>query len=99
MKSRPSVRAQSLGDALDELIDKLGIRKKLREQEVFFLWAEAVGERIAKVTIPVRIHQGTLFVSVKTGPWRNELTMRKKEIIDRINGSLSEEIVRDIKFQ
>jgi predicted nucleic acid-binding Zn ribbon protein len=99
MKSRPSARAQSLGDALDELIEKLGIRKKLREQDVFFLWEEAVGERIAKVTTPLRMLQGTLFVSVKTGPWRNELTMRKKEIIDRINGSLSEEIVRDIKFQ
>ena len=99
MKSRPSAHAQSLGDALDTLIDNLGIRKKLREQDVFFLWAGAVGERIASVTTPVRILQGTLFVSVKTGPWRNELTMRKKEIIDRINGSLSEEIVRDIKFQ
>ena len=99
MKSRPSARATSLGDALDELIEKLGIRKKLREQDVFTLWAEAVGERIAKVTTPVRIVQGTLFVGVKTGPWRNELTMRKKEIIDRLNSSLSEVIVRDIKFQ
>lgn len=99
MKSRPSVHAQSLGDALDQLIEKLGIGKKLREQDVFILWTEAVGERIANVATPLRIHQGTLFVSVKTGPWRNELTMRKKEIIDRINSSLSEEIVRDIKFQ
>ncbi len=99
MKSRLTARAQSLGDALDELIEKLGIRRKLREQDVFVLWAEAVGERIASVATPVRILQGTLFVSVKTGPWRNELTMRKKEIIDRLNGSLSEAIVRDIKFQ
>lgn len=99
MKSRPSVHARSLSSALDELIEKLGIRKKLREQDVFVFWAEAVGERIANVTTPVRILQGTLFVSVKTGPWRNELTMRKKEIIDRLNGSLSEQIVRDIKFQ
>jgi predicted nucleic acid-binding Zn ribbon protein len=93
------LRAKSLADVLDELVEKLGIRKKLHEQDVFVVWAETVGERIAQVTTPVRILQGTLFVSVKTGPWRNELSMRKKEIIDRLNGSLSGEIVRDIKFQ
>jgi predicted nucleic acid-binding Zn ribbon protein len=99
MKNRPMLRAKSLADVLDELVEKLGIRKKLHEQDVFVVWAETVGERIAQVTTPVRILQGTLFVSVKTGPWRNELSMRKKEIIDRLNGSLSGEIVRDIKFQ
>jgi predicted nucleic acid-binding Zn ribbon protein len=92
-------RTTALGDALDSLIESLGIRKKLREQEVFALWADVVGERIAKVAKPMRIVQGTLVVSVKTGPWRNELTMRRREIVDRLNESLGEELVRDIKFQ
>jgi predicted nucleic acid-binding Zn ribbon protein len=92
-------RTTALGDALDSLIENLGIRKKLREQEVFALWADVVGERIAKVAKPTRIVQGTLVVSVKTGPWRNELTMRKREIVDRLNESLGEKLVRDIKFQ
>lgn len=99
MKSQPPSRAIPLANALDSLIENLGIRKKLREQEVFVLWAEAVGERIAKVATPTRMTQGTLVVSVKTGPWRNELAMRKKEIVDRLNKSLGEELVRDIKFQ
>jgi len=99
MKSRQMSRTTALGDALDSLIENLGIRKKLREQEVFALWADVVGERIAKVAKPTRIVQGTLVVSVKTGPWRNELTMRKREIVDRLNESLGEKLVRDIKFQ
>ena len=99
MKSRQMSRTTALGDALDSLIENLGIRKKLREQEVFALLADVVGERIAKVAKPTRIVQGTLVVSVKTGPWRNELTMRKREIVDRLNESLGEKLVRDIKFQ
>lgn len=91
--------SKSLGAALDELVDKLGIRKKLREQDVFTVWAEAVGERIAQVTTPVRIVRGTLVVSVATSVWRNELTMRKKEIVARLNEIMAEEIVRDLKFQ
>jgi len=99
MKSRKAGRATALSDALDDLIANLGIGKKLHEQDVFEVWATVVGERIAKVTSPARIVKGVLLVNVKTGPWRNELAMRKKEIIDRLNESLGENIVRDIKFQ
>jgi len=99
MKKRPASRGKSLGEALDELVETLGIREKLREQDVFVLWEEAVGERIAAVAKPARILRGTLFVRVKTGAWRNELSMRKQEIVRRLNELLAEEIVHDIKFQ
>lgn len=99
MRRRPGSGTKSIGDALEELVENLGIGKKLREQDVFSLWDEAVGERIAKVAKPTRILQGTLFVSVKTGVWRNELSMRKQEIMGRLNEILNEEIVKDIKFR
>lgn len=98
MKRRVASRIKSVGDALDELIESLGIKKKLREQDVFTLWDEAVGERIAKVARPTRMAKGTLFVSVRTGAWRNELSMRKQEIVGRLNEILHEKIVKDIKF-
>ena len=96
---RPASHIKSLGDALDELVESLGIKKKLREQEVFVCWGKAVGERIAEIATPTRILKGTLFVSVKSGAWRNELSMRKAEIQSRLNEMLDEEIVKDIKFQ
>jgi predicted nucleic acid-binding Zn ribbon protein len=99
MKRRAASPIRSLGDAISELIETLGIKKKLREQEVFSLWDEAVGDRIASVAKPTRIVQGTLFISVKTGVWRNELNMRKQEIVKRLNEVLNEKIIRDIKFQ
>ncbi len=99
MQRRPVSRVKSLGDALEELVESLGIGKKLKEQEVFSLWNEAVGEKIAAVATPVRMLKGTLFVSVKTGVWRNELSMRKTEIVGRLNAALNEDIVKDIKFQ
>ena len=99
MKMRSNTQAKTLGDALDELVETLGIRKKLREQDVFSLWKQAVGGRIGDVATPTRMLRGTLFVSVESAAWRNELNMRKREIIDRLNEILTEEIVRDIKFQ
>ncbi len=99
MRTRATSRIKSLGDALDELVENLGIRKKLREQDVFELWDKAVGERIAEIAKPTRISKGTLFVSVQSGTWRNELSMRREEILARLNETVNEEIVKDIKFQ
>lgn len=98
-EKRAVAHTKTLGAALDELIEKLGIRKKLREQDVFLIWPEVVGDRIAQVTTPVRIVRGTLVISVRTSAWRNELTMRKREIIDRLNEVMAEEIVKELKFQ
>ena len=99
MKPRGSSRTKSVGDAIEELIAQLGIKKKLHEQDAFVVWDQAVGERIAKIAIPTRMLRGTLIVSVKSGAWRNELSMRKQEIIRRINELVGDEILKDIKFQ
>ena len=99
MKARGSSRTKSVGDAIEELIAQLGIKKKLHEQDAFLVWDQAVGERIAKIAIPTRMLRGTLIVSVKSGAWRNELSMRKQEIIRRINELVGDEILKDIKFQ
>jgi predicted nucleic acid-binding Zn ribbon protein len=84
---------------MDELVKSLGIQKKLQEYEAVLYWEKAVGERIAKMTTATRIMQGVLFVHVKTSTWRNELTLRKKEIIDKLNLIVGLEVVKDIKFQ
>jgi predicted nucleic acid-binding Zn ribbon protein len=99
IKRRHTSHIKPLGAALDQLIDTLGIRKKLQEQGVLEIWSEAVGEQIAQVTKATRITRGVLFISVKSGAWRQELTMRKKEIISRLNNVVRAEIVRDIKFR
>jgi len=96
---RATPSAKLLGEALDELVRKLGIKKKLLEYEAVLRWEEIVGEKIARATTPTKISRGVLFVSVRTSAWRNELTMRKKEIMLKINSTLGQEVVLDIKFQ
>jgi predicted nucleic acid-binding Zn ribbon protein len=88
-----------VGSAIDELVKSLGIQKKLREYDAVLVWEHVVGERIAHMATAVRISQGVLFVQVKTSTWRNELMLRKKEIIDKLNSAIGAETVKDIKFQ
>jgi predicted nucleic acid-binding Zn ribbon protein len=88
-----------IGPALDELMVGLGIKKKLQEYDAVVYWDTVVGAQIAKVTKATRITQGVLFVRVTTGTWRNELTFRKKEIVDKLNAFVGSGAVKDIKFQ
>lgn len=92
-------RAKSLGEAIEDLVQSLGIKKKLHEYEAVLQWEQIVGEQIAKAATATRITKGVLFVKVKTSTWRNELTIRKPEIIKKINAAIGEETVNDIKFQ
>ena len=97
MSKKPPIK--SVGTALDELIGDLGIGKKLQEYDAVVLWDTAVGDRIAQMATAVKIVQGTLFVRVKTSTWRNELTLRKNQIKEKLNECIGSEVVRDIKFQ
>ena len=75
------------------------MKKNFKEYDAVVYWETVVGERIAQMTTATRILQGVLFVHVKTSTWRNELMLRKKEIIDKLNIVIGNNLVKDIKFQ
>jgi len=76
-----------------------GLGKEFAEQEPLFLWEEAVGERVARLTKPLQVREGTIFVEVRSHVLAQELSMLKEEYIKRINKLLGEERVRDIRFR
>lgn len=87
-----------LGPAIEDLLGKLGISRKIREYDAVAHWERAVGQQVAKVTEAQSIKNGILQVRVSNGPWRNELQMLKPEIIRKLNESLGEAVVKDIRF-
>jgi predicted nucleic acid-binding Zn ribbon protein len=93
----PSSDPQPLSSLLDKLLNELGLSKKIQQYDVVISWAEIVGERIANVTEAYKIEKGILFVRVRTSEWRNELTMRKPEILQKIN--VRDTVVKDIVFR
>lgn len=85
--------------ALGNLVQELGINKTLGEYTVITSWEKMVGERIAKVTRAQRIENGVLFVSVANAPWRAELTLRRQEILEKINSASGRQVVKEIRFR
>jgi predicted nucleic acid-binding Zn ribbon protein len=91
-------QAKTLGEALDGLVRELGIQGKMREYDAVLRWEEAVGPHIAKVATANKIQHGVLSVQVSNSTWRYELTMRKQEMISKLNTLLGEEVVKDVRF-
>ena len=76
---------ERVGGIVEAFLEKKGIRDQVRRQEVLEDWGERVGERIAAVTRPQAIAEGTLFVEVRSSAWLMELNMMKREILARVN--------------
>ena len=91
--------AQPIGAALDRLVQGLGIARTLKEYSVLTQWSSIVGEQIGRVAVAQRIENGILLVRVTTAPWRAELTMKRAEIIQKINSTLGGRIITDIRFR
>ncbi len=96
---RPERRPRPVGEALRALTDDLGIGRTLRQFDVITGWPAIVGEQIARVATPRRIENGVLLVSVSSAPWRAELTMRRREILENIRRAAPEAGVTDIRFR
>lgn len=84
---------------LTSVLQELGLGRRIKQLNVLDLWAEIVGEQIAKVATAERIDGGRLIVRVSKAPWRNELRFLKREIIVKLNRAIGEDIVKEIIFR
>src|SRR6516225_7668119 len=62
-KLRPD-RWQSPSELMPKLMQRLGLRERLRETEVINAWSKIVGDFIAAHSTPVALREGVLYVRV-----------------------------------
>ena len=86
-------------EALQKYLEKSGIGEQIEAASVVPEWAQLVGPAIAAVTTPMRVHEKTLIVGVRSSAWMNELKMMEREIISRLNAGKRRKVVDKIRFQ
>jgi predicted nucleic acid-binding Zn ribbon protein len=89
---------QSASDALQRLLERLGLDKQLRTYRALMHWDAIVGAHLAQVARPLRIDAHTLWVAVKSHAWMQELTFHKRTILQRLNERVGEERFREVRF-
>jgi len=89
---------ESIKHIVTQVLDNLGMEKKVRESRAISSWKEIVGERIARNTHPYKIQKGILFVSTFSSVWSQELSLMSQEIKERINSFLGEDVIKEMRF-
>src|SRR5436853_5338560 len=98
-KSRPD-RWKAAGELLPMLMQKLGLRERLHENEVTDAWAEIVGEFIAAHSAPVALREGMLYVRVLQPALHYELEqISRPEILRKLKRRFGGKTIRDIRFR
>ena len=96
---KSSKRAVAIGDILP------GLLKAYRQEvdqpilRLSDLWESAVGTTIARNTRPEALKGNVLIVNVASSSWTHQLQFSKKELIDRINQTLKQTLINDIRFK
>jgi|ERR1700736_584477 len=98
-KPRPD-RWRAAGDFLPALMQKLGLRERLHENEVMEAWSAIVGDFIAAHSAPAALRDGVLYVRVLQPALHYELEqISKAEILRKLKRRFGPRIIRDIRFR
>jgi len=80
-------------DVLDDILKKAGTHRAA------VIWADVVGEKIAKYTKPKGVHRRVLIVEVANPVWRQQIEFLKDDILKKMNDKLPEKRkIKKIKF-
>jgi len=98
-RSRESNRFVKVGHIIQDVLRsqrKHGDAKMIR---VWDVWPLAVGEPIGSNSLPAAFKGKLLIVNVIDSAWLQQLWFLKKDIIRKVNDSLGEDLVGEIKFK
>ena len=63
------------------------------------LWAELVGDEMARHTSPLRLENGTLFVRADDAAWASEIRWSSQTILAKANEELGTDRVQKVKVR
>ena len=93
-------RWQQSSELLPALMQKLGLKERLRESEVIEAWSSIVGEFIAAHSAPVALREGTLYVRVLQPSLHYELEqIAKAQVLRKLKQRFGSKTIRDLRFR
>jgi len=87
-----------LSDAIKNLFQDSTISAKIDAAKLEKVWIETVGDIVSENTKIVKIFGSKLIVKTSGPAWRNELMMRKPEIIKKMNEIQKKITIKEITF-
>jgi predicted nucleic acid-binding Zn ribbon protein len=95
-----AARAKSLGSVMPNVLEKLGLERRLAETTILKAWNQLIDPNIVAHAQPTGLRKGTLFVTVDSSVWLDEIVRyRRREILERLQHSFGRDLIQKISFR
>jgi predicted nucleic acid-binding Zn ribbon protein len=92
--------AQPAGDIMPRVLAGLRMDSRRAETEILKVWAHQMDPAIVAHAQPTGIRKGTLFVTVDSSVWLDEIVRyRRREILERLQNSFGRDLITRISFR
>lgn len=75
-----------------------GLETPLLQKRLMDSWSEVVGTFVANYTDSMYIRNQTLYVHLTNPAMRADLSMMRKEIVNKLNAHVGSQVIADIRF-
>ena len=75
-----------------------GLETPLQQKRLVDAWPVVAGDTIGRYTQEVTIRNQTLYVHLNSPALRAELSMKRSELVKRLNDYVGSQVIADIRF-
>lgn len=92
--------ARPAGSFLPKIFSELRMDHRQAEAEVLKVWQNVLDPNIVAHAQPTGLRKGTLFITVDSSPWLDEiLRYRRREILARLQHSFGKDLISRLSFR
>lgn len=96
---KKAAQASSVGHIVKDLMTAIESAQVVSEDKLLLAWMDAVGEAGFNNAKPYSLSKGVLSVTVKNPSWSQELTLKKRWVIKKLQVALGKDQIQDIRFK
>jgi hypothetical protein len=89
----------SIGEALNHFLSQSRIKCSIQALQIEDVWETIMGKTVSRYTDKLQIVNDTLFITTHVAPLKQELNFQKEKIIQRVNETLGQKVIREIVVQ
>lgn len=92
--------AKPISSVMPKVLTRIGFDQHRIHAEVVKVWNHLIDASLVPHAQPTGLRRGTLFVTVDSSVWLNEIVRyRRKEILERLQHSFGRELIARISFR
>lgn len=91
-------KEESIEKVLLRFLRQSQLETPLNEHRLIAAWDEVAGVAAERLTESLRVYNQTLYVKLRSAMLRNELSMKRSDLVKKLNAKVGVNVIVDIAF-